>query len=224
MTFACDPLFSVDQARAALSGVTDIDVRSLPLNHPSRRRLIEAALLCVEECLVDLANQSPATAAPDPAHPDTVITLVVKPSTSLPDLSEFGSGIGQLTRLTGKKSHVAVSIAGPARENPFANQEAPMLSLGAPVETLKLPSVLIKAFQDGEVTAAIEGLFPKTDQFIKPTIQPWETHWPAIIDSWASGEPDNSERFSVWEAECREHQLEQSLPSAEASFRKGPRL
>ena len=224
MTFACDPLFSVDQARAALSGVTDIDVRSLPLNHPSRRRLIEAALLCVEECLVDLANQSPATAAPDPAHPDTVIMLVVKPSTSLPDLSEFGSGIGQLTRLTGKKSYVAVSIAGPARENPFANQEAPMLSLGAPVETLKLPSVLIKAFQDGEVTAAMEGLFPRTDQVIKPTDHPWETHWSAIVDGWALGEPDKAERFAAWDAECREHRLEQGLPSVGASSRKSPRL
>ena len=224
MTFKSAPLFSANQVSQALSTISDIDVKSLPINHPACRRLVEAALLCVEERLVELAGQIAPTAAPNPHHPDTVIQLVVKKGISLPDLSEFGSGIGQLARLTGKKSYVDVSIAGPVRENPFPDREPPLVSLGAPVGTLKLPAVLLKAFEDGEVAAAIEGLFPRTDQVIKPTDQPWEIHWSAIIDGWALGEPEKAERFAAWDAECREHRLEQGLPSVGASSRKSPRL
>lgn len=217
------PLMSIGQAEQALEDKGFIQVEQLPAGHGGRRRLVEAALLCLEDALVRLTQESSALGqmVPDLKSPATIVAMQVKRVQSFPNLSEFGSSIGELTALAGKAFQVEAYISGPSEQELGSSRLN--LRMEAPVRKLQLPEALVDAMENNAVANTLVELFPDIEMVHKSVVKDWATHWEDVLEDWAKANP-SSPVMETWRAELKECHLDHVLGGSLAEPRRGPRL
>lgn len=223
MTNENTPVLTFEEAAAWVESQAPIRARTGSVDY--KRRLVEVALAYAWQGLSDVARKSPGPSSPDLSHPDTLVSMRIRASTQLSNLSEFGSSLGMVAQLTGKTRFVELCLTGPAREAIGIGQSSANISLVVPADKMGWPKALSDVFTNGELAAAIGAFFPATDGVLQSAGEPsWDT-WAIALERWATLEPSQAHALETWKAQWKERQLEEAWsPVNDSPGRRPPRL